>query len=125
MERLLTRRPIHSGGTLDVSTLAIEAGVARQDLYRAYRPVLEEFRVHLRRLEAAGSDHSRHSEQVDRIRRQLDAALGRAERYRTERDAARSERDLNASQIVHLSEQNRLLREQVDVGAGVTQIHPD
>lgn len=124
MERLLTRRPIHSGGTLDVSTLAIEAGVARQDLYRAYRPVLDEFRAHLRRLDTAGADHSRHSEQVDRISRRLDEALGRAKRYRTERDDARRERDMNASQIVHLSEQNRLLWEQVDAGARVTRIRP-
>lgn len=45
MERMLTGRAIHTDGTLDVSSLAVEAGVSRQDLYRSHRPLLDEFRL--------------------------------------------------------------------------------
>ncbi len=118
MERLLTSRPIHTDGTLDVSSLAVEAGVSRQDLYRTHRTILDEFRAHLRRLEAAGGN-TKQTEHVARLARQLDDALSRAAGYRGERDAARRERDVNACQIVHLVEQNRLLREELDTVATV------
>lgn len=121
MERLLAGRPIHSDGTLDISTLAVEAGVSRQDLYRTHRGILEEFRSHLRRLDAAGP-RGRQSEHVDRLTQQRDDALGRAARYRSERDASRRERDVNASQVVHLAEQNRLLRAQLEAQTSVTKI---
>jgi hypothetical protein len=124
MERMLTGRPIHTDGTLDVSTLAVEAGVSRQDLYRAYRPILEEFRSHLRRLDAAGSGDTRRDERVTRLAQQLDEALDRAARYRSERDAARRERDINASQVCHLAEQTRALRDEFDAGQKVTPIRP-
>jgi len=42
IERLLTGQTIHTDGTRDVTTLAAEAGVSRQDLYRSYRPLLDE-----------------------------------------------------------------------------------
>jgi len=124
MERMLTGRPIHTDGTLDVSTLAVEAGVSRQDLYRTYRPILEEFRSHLCRLDVAGSGDNRHNERVTRLTRQRDEALERAARYRSERDAARRERDVNASQVCHLAEQTRALRDQLDAEQKVTSIRP-
>jgi len=123
MERMLTGRPIHTDGTLDVSALAVEAGISRQDLYRSHRPLLDEFRAHLRRLESAGGN-TKQTEHVARLARQLDEALRRAARYRGERDAARGERDVNASQVVHLAEQNRLLRAELDLAATVTPIRP-
>jgi len=83
MERMLTGRPIHTDGTLDVSALAVEAGISRQDLYRSHRPLLDEFRTHLRRLEAAGGN-TKQTEHVARLARQLDEALRRAARYRGE-----------------------------------------
>src|SRR5205085_2018289 len=43
MERLLAGRAVHTDGALDATTLAAEAGVSRQDLYRTYRPILDEF----------------------------------------------------------------------------------
>ncbi len=121
MERLLTGRPIHTDGRLDVSSLAVEAGVSRQDLYRTHRAILDEFRAHLLRVEAAGGN-TKQTEHVARLARQLDDALGRAARYRGERDAARRERDVNASQVVHLAEQNRTLRAALDAEAAVTPI---
>jgi hypothetical protein len=121
MERMLTGRAIHTDGALDVSSLAVEAGVSRQDLYRSHRPLLDEFRAHLRRLEAAGGN-TKQTEHVARLARQLNEALGRAARYRGERDAARRERDINASQVVYLAEQNRLLQEELELVASVSPI---
>lgn len=116
MERLLTDRAIHTDATLDITTLAAEAGVARQDLYRSYRPLLEEFRAHLARLAAAGDSTDRRSGQIQALRGRLSEAGERAARYRSERDAARSERDAAASQVAYLFEQNRMLRDQLDAG---------
>ncbi|MGI8777834.1 MAG: hypothetical protein ACR2LJ_10750 [Acidimicrobiales bacterium] len=122
MERLLTHRAIHTDATLDVTTLAAEAGVARQDLYRTYRGLLEEFRVHVRRLEESGSTPDRRGAQIEVLKRRLAEAVGRAGRYRVERDSARHERDAAASQVAYVTEQNRLLREQLEAGNRVSSL---
>jgi hypothetical protein len=122
MDRLLTGQAIHTDGTLDITTLATEAGVSRQDLYRTCRPLLDEFRTHLRRLEEAGPRQNRHAERAEQLARKLQDATDRAARYRSERDAARRERDVNASQVVYLTEQNRLLREHIEAQANTTPI---
>lgn len=113
-ERLLTGRAIHTDGTCDASTLASEAGVSRQDLYRSYRPLLEEFRGQLRRLAASGPPTDRRAAELGRLAEQLTQTASRAARYRAERDGARTERDANASRVAYLEEQNRLLRQQAE-----------
>ena len=120
-ERLLTGRAIHTDGTCDASTLATEAGVSRQDLYRSYRPLLEEFRGQLRRLAASGPPTDRRAAELARLAEQLTQTASRAARYRAERDGARTERDANASRVAYLEEQNRLLRLQVE---GVRAVSP-
>lgn len=114
VERLLTGRAIHTDGTCDATTLATEAGVSRQDLYRSYRPLLDEFRGHLRRLGASGAPTDRRAAEVRRLGEQLTEITSRAARYRVERDGARTERDANASRVTFLEEQNRLLRLQLE-----------
>ncbi len=54
IERLLSGHAIHTDGTRNATTLAAEAGVYRQDLYRSYRLLLDEFREHLRRTKSLG-----------------------------------------------------------------------
>ncbi|MFN2504399.1 MAG: hypothetical protein ABR540_09230, partial [Acidimicrobiales bacterium] len=101
-ERLLTGRAIHTDGTCDATMLAAEAGVTRQDLYRSCRPMLEEFRSHLRRIAESGAPTDRRAAALGRLREELSQAAARATRYRIERDGARSERDANASQLAYL-----------------------
>jgi len=115
MERLLTGRAIHTAGACNATTLAAEAGVSRQDLYRSYRSLLGEFRSHLRRIEESGAPADKRGAQLGRLDEKLSQSAARAARYRLERDDARSERDANASGVAFLEEQNRLLRRQLDV----------
>lgn len=119
VERLLTGRAIHTDGTCDASTLATEAGVSRQDLYRSYRPLLEDFRAQLRRLAASGPPTDRRAAELGRLGEQLTQTSSRAARYRVERDGARTDRDANASRVVFLEEQNRLLRLQLEGANGL------
>ncbi len=114
IERLLTGQPIHTEGTRDATTLAAEAGVSRQDLYRSYRPLLDEFRGHLRHIEESGGPSDRRAATLDLLREKLSKVDARAARYRAERDDARGERDANASRVAYLQEQNRLLRHQLE-----------
>lgn len=114
VERLLTGRAIHTDGTCDATTLATEAGVSRQDLYRSYRPLLEEFRDQLHRLAASGTPTDRRAAELGRLAEQLTQTTSRAARYRAERDSFRTERDANASRVAYLEEQNRLLRQRVE-----------
>jgi chromosome segregation ATPase len=125
MERLLRDEAIHTDGRLDVTTLAAEAGVARQDLYRTYRHLLDEFRDHIHRLATSPTVIDRPTAQIERLKQELGAFTARAARYRAERDASRRERDANASQVAHLDEQNRLLRQQVNDLRRITPIRPD
>lgn len=125
MERLLVDQAIHTDGRLDVTTLAAEAGISRQDLYRTYRHLLDEFRGHIKRLEDAPGRPDRQGEQIRHLKDQLDEVLGRAARYRGERNEARHQRDINASQVVYLDEQNRLLRQQLETALQVKPIRLD
>lgn len=124
MARLLTGQPIHTDGTLDASTLAAEAGVSRQDLYRTYRPVLNEFREHLTRLAASDAPADRRAAEVERLKAKLAEATERSARYRRERYAARQKRDANASQLAYLAQQNSQLRQQLEAAAGVSPLRP-
>jgi chromosome segregation ATPase len=125
MERLFLHRAIHTDGQLDATTLAAEAGVARQDLYRTYRALLDEFRAHVQRLQNSPTVADRHTGQIQRLKEDLETLTSRAARYRAERDACRHERDVNASQVAHLDEQNRLLRQQLNELRRVTPIRAD
>jgi hypothetical protein len=125
MERLLHDRAIHTHGQLDATTLAGEAGVARQDLYRTYRHLLDEFRAHVQRLQNPPTTADRHTGQIQRLKEELETVTSRAARYRAERDAYRHERDIIASRVAHLEEQNRLLRQQLNALRRVTPIRPD
>ena len=124
MARLLTGQPIHTDGTLDVTTLAAEAGVSRQDLYRTYRPVLDEFREHLTRLAASGAPADRRAAEVERLKAKLSEATRRSDRYRQERNAARYERDANASQLAYFAQQNGQLRQHFEAATGVSPLRP-
>ena len=119
-ERLLTGRAIHTDGTCDATTLAAEAGVSRQDLYRYYRPLLDDFRRHLRRIEESGAPTDRRAAALRRLAEELNQAAARAARYRLERDGARSERDANASRVAYLEQQNGLLRQQLEGAQSVS-----
>ncbi len=125
MERLLLHRAIHTDGRLDAAALAAEAGIARQDLYRTYRQLLDEFRAHVQRLEDSPTVADRRTDHIERLKEELETVTGRAARYRSERDACRHERDVNASQVAHLDEQNRLLRRQLNELRRVTPLRPD
>jgi chromosome segregation ATPase len=125
MERLLLDRAIHTDGRLNATTLATEAGVSRQDLYRTYRSLLDEFRGHVKRIENSPAVSDGRTDQIERLKEEVDTLTGRAARYRRERDDSRHERDVNASQVAHLDEQNRLLRQQVNHLSRVTPIRPD
>lgn len=114
MERLLRGEPVHTDGQLDVKTWAAEALVARQLIYRAHRGLLEEFHAHVRQVEAGGDSPDRRGRRIEVLEQRLADAEGKAARYRTERDEARRERDVYASQVTFLDEQNRLLREHAE-----------
>ncbi len=120
MERILSGGAIHTDGASNASTLAAEAGVSRQDLYRSYRALLEEFRSHLRRIEESGAPADRRGAELRRLADKLSQTAARAARYRLERDDARSERDANASRVAYLDEQNRLLRRQLEAVPSVS-----
>jgi len=122
IERLLTGHAIHTDGTCDATTLAAEAGVSRQDLYRSYRPLLDEFRRHLRRIEESGGPSDKRAAALERLGEKLNQVATRAARYRIERDDARGERDANASRVAYLNEQNRVLRQQTDRARSVPPV---
>lgn len=119
MERLLAGSPLHTVGRLDATSLAREAGVSRQDLYRTYRNLLDEFRDHLERLRSVPAGDRLHPEASGA---QLREITERAARYRAERDAARRERDANASRIIYLADQNRQLHEALGSLRGVVAL---
>jgi hypothetical protein len=122
VQRLLGGRAIRSDGTLNVSSLAAEAGVSRQALYRNHRLALEEFQEHLRRLGRALPQHIRTDEHARRLAGELQQAIELAARYRAQRDDARRERDANACQVLYLAEQNRQLRQHYGPHPGVTPL---
>lgn len=119
MERLLAGSPLHTVGRLDATSLAREAGVSRQDLYRTYRNVLDEFREHLERLPSGPAGDRRH---LEATAAQLREITERAARYRAERDAARRARDANASRIIYLTDQNLQLHEALSSLRGVVAL---
>lgn len=120
MERLLAGAPLCSSGRLDVSTLAKEAGVSRQDLYRTYASILNEFRSQVERIRTVGPAATRIDPAAQAA--QLRDAAERATRYRKERDEARRERDANASRVVYLQDQNRQLQEALNSFRGVATL---
>jgi hypothetical protein len=122
MDRILTGGAIHTDGACNASTLAAEAGVSRQDLYRSHRALLEEFRSHLRRIEESGMPSDRRGGELKRLGEKLSQAAARADRYRLERDDAKSERDAIASRVAYLEEQNRLLRRQLEAVPPVSRL---
>ncbi|MGH2688115.1 MAG: hypothetical protein ACRDKW_04830 [Actinomycetota bacterium] len=124
VEHLLSARDGGSDGMLTVSRLAAEAGVARQELYRSYRGLVEEFRDRVARRQERGVPFAPRASEFARLREQLDEATPRAARYRTERDGARQERDALASRLVYLDEQNRLLRRELEARSRVRSIDP-
>lgn len=92
--------------------------MSRQDLYRTYRNVLDEFRDHLERLRSGPAGDRRLEASAARLRKITE----RAARYRAERDAACGERDANASRIIYLTDQNRQLHEALGSLRGVVAL---
>jgi hypothetical protein len=114
MSRLLTDRPIyHKGpirkadGTLNISAWAREASLGATVPYR-FKTLIGEFQHHLDRLEATPANH--YEDRLARLETELAAERDRSKRYRQQRDAARQQADLFASQVALLDRENEILR---------------
>lgn len=122
-DRLLSGRARLSDGKLTLKSLAVEAGLPRQYLYReAYRDVTAEFEAHSKAVLArAGSPDERLAE-IERLRVQLTEARGQAQANRADVRRLREEIRIAANQIAFLTAQNLALREQLHASAAVTQL---
>lgn len=121
--RLLAGNATVSDGKLTLKSLATEAGVPRNYLYRSeYVAIAEDFERRADTLRASSQVPDKREAQIHRLRADLAEATRLARRYREERDNARAARNQAASQIVFLAEQNRLLREELEAERSVTRL---
>lgn len=121
--RILAGDAAVSDGKLTLKSLAIEAGVPRNYLYRSeYVTIAEDFERRADALRQSDQTPDKREAQIHRLRTDLADATRLSRRYREERETARGERDRAASQIVFLAEQNRLLREQLEGERSVTRL---
>lgn len=121
--RILAGNATVSDGKLTLKSLAIEAGVPRNYLYRSeYLSIAEDFERRAEALRENDEIPDKREAQILRLRADLAKATRLAQRYREEREAARGERDKAASQIVFFAEQNRLLREELEAERSVTRL---
>lgn len=114
MSRLLTDRPIyHKGpirktdGTINISAWAREASLGATVPYR-FKALIAEFQHHLDRLDAAPANH--YEDRLARLASELATEKDRSKRYRQERDTARCQVTLLASQVALLDRENEILR---------------
>ena len=121
--RILAGDAAVSDGKLTLKSLATEAGVPRNYLYRSeYVSIAEDFERRADALRQSDQMPDKREAQIHRLRADLADATRLARRYREERETARGERDRAASQIVFLAEQNRLLREELEAERSVTRL---
>lgn len=121
--RILAGDAAVSDGKLTLKSLATEAGVPRNYLYRSeYIGIAEDFERRADALRQSDELPDKREAQIQRLRADLAEAKRFARRYREEREAARGERDRAASQVVFLAEQNRLLREELESERSVTRL---
>jgi DNA-binding CsgD family transcriptional regulator len=114
MSRLLTDSAIyHKGrirkkdGSVNISAWAREASLGATVPYR-FKGLIAEFQHHLDRLDATPADH--YEDRITRLESELAAEKDRSNRYRQERDAARQEAALLASQLALIDRENEILR---------------
>ncbi|TRW44394.1 hypothetical protein [Georgenia yuyongxinii] len=121
--RILAGNATVSDGKLTLKSLATEAGVPRNYLYRSeYVAIAEDFERRADALRQSEQTPDRREAQIQRLQADLGEATRLARRYREERENARAERNQAASQIVFLAEQNRLLREELEAERSVTRL---
>jgi hypothetical protein len=114
MSRLLTDRAMHhkgpirkKDGSINICGWAREASLGATVPYR-YKGLIAEFQHHLDGLDAAPAN--RYAERFARLESELAAEKGRSKRYHHERDAARQEVALLASQVALIDRENEILR---------------
>jgi hypothetical protein len=114
MSRLLTDRAIyHKGpirkkdGSINISGWSREASLGATVPYR-FKGLIAEFQHHLDRLDATPAN--RYEDRLARLQSDLATEKDRAKRYRQERDAARQEAVLFASQVALIDRENEVLR---------------
>jgi hypothetical protein len=114
MSRLLTDRAIyHKGpirkkdGTLNISAWAQEASLGATVPYR-FKALIGEFQHHLDRLDATPANQ--YEDRLTRLESELAAEKERSKRYRQQRDTARQQAALFASQAALLDRENEILR---------------
>lgn len=122
-ERLLAGRARTSDGKLTLKSLAAEAGLPRQYLYRdAYKAIADEFDEQARQvLSHSGTPDERLAE-VERLQKELTATRAAAIEERRRTRLAREETRAAASQIAFLTVQNDALREQLRAQATISTI---
>ncbi len=107
MTRLLAGETQRTDGRLTVSNLAAEAGLSRQQAYRS--PVITAWRDATSN--PPPSDHPDKAQaRIQRITHDLAASQQRAERYRSERDEARTQAKTLANACRALDQENEALR---------------
>jgi hypothetical protein len=121
--RILAGNATVSDGKLTLKSLATEAGVPRNYLYRSeYVSIAEDFERRAEALRESDAVPDKREAQIQRLRAELAEATRLARRYREEKETALGERDRAASQVVFLTEQNRLLREGLEAERSVTRL---
>ncbi|MGY3567724.1 hypothetical protein [Sinomonas sp. RB5] len=122
-DRLLGGRAEASDGQLTLKSLADEAGVPRVYLYRGeYKPIAEDFlrRAELARL--ADENPDRRAAQIELLRTELGEAKNRLEAARKKLVEVHEQIRRAASQIIYFTEQNRMLREQLEEARKVIRL---
>lgn len=121
--RLLAGEATISDGKLTLKSLAAEAAVPRNYLYRTeYLAVARDFLQRAQARQERNEGPGVWAAQHERLRTAQSREALLAKRYRGERDTARAERDQAASQIAFLTEQNRMLREDLESERSVTRL---
>lgn len=122
-ERLLAGQARTSDGKLTLKSLAAEAGLPRQYLYRdAYKAIAHEFDEGARRILAQSGTPDERVAEIERLKKERATAQDKASKHRRMARLAREEVRLAASQIAYLTAQNNALREQLDAHAAITSI---
>lgn len=114
MSRLLSGSTIyHKGpvrkndGSINISGWAREAGVGETVPYR-FKGLIVEFQHHLDKFDTTPANH--YEEKLARLKSELEAERFRSKRYCDERDTAREDAALLASQVALMDRENEILR---------------
>jgi chromosome segregation ATPase len=122
-ERLLSGQARLSDGRLTMKSLATEAGLPRQYLYRdPYKPLADEFDQHAKALIARTGSPDERLAEIDRLRRELKDARLQARTHRSTAQSLFEDLKIAASQIAHLTAQNEALRDQLHTASAVVPL---